>query len=313
MNLLRSFGDAVAAVVERVRPAVLHLRTLAKGRTAGSGSGFLCGPDGLALTNHHVVEGADAVEATLADGRSFLVDVLGVDPATDLALLRLPERPAVEPLELADSARLRVGDTALAVGCPHGLSHSVSIGIISGLGRSLRSRTGRTIEDVLQTDAPLNPGNSGGPLLDADGRVVGVATAIFFPAQGLCFAVPSSTALAVIPELLGNGKVVRGYLGIGVDGVELSPAVAERLGLGVFRALAVASLAPAGPAAVGGMRVGDLLVEIDGRAIRSAGDLHRVLDRGSIGRAVAVVVLRRDALVRLEVTPTVLAGVLRAG
>ncbi|HLQ36970.1 MAG TPA: trypsin-like peptidase domain-containing protein [Planctomycetota bacterium] len=307
MNLLRTLSDDIATVVETVRPAVLHLRMLARGNTAGTGSGFVCGPGGLALTNHHVVAGADAVEATLHDGRSLLVDVLGADPATDLALLRLPDAAGTTMIELRDTASLRVGDFALAVGCPHGLSHSVAIGILSGLGRSLRGRSGRTIEDVIQTDAPLNPGNSGGPLLDAEGRAIGVATAIFFPAQGLCFAVPAATALVVIPELLANGRVVRGFLGIGIDGVQLTAAQAQLLGWDGFRALAIAGVTNNGPAANAGLQRGDLLAFVDGRAIRSAGDLYAVLDRKSIGRELTVRVLRGGAMLLLNVVPRELA------
>lgn len=307
MNLLRQLSQAIATVVERVRPAVLHLRTISHGHTAGAGSGFLCGPDGLALTNHHVIAGADAVEATLHDGRSVVVDIVGSDPGSDLALMRLPERPEVEPIALGDSAALRVGDLAIAVGCPHNLAHSVSTGIVSGLGRSLQSRGGRTIEDVIQTDAPLNPGNSGGPLLDADGAAIGVATAIFFPAQGLCFAVPSATALAVIPELLANGRVVRGYLGVGIQGVELTTAQRQQLGLPGYRALAIAGVQKDGPAAAAGLQRGDLLVSVDGRPIRSAGDLYAVLDRKAIGRELPLRVLRGGREVDLRVRPAELA------
>jgi S1-C subfamily serine protease len=303
MSVLRDLSNAVAGIVERARPAVLHLRTLARGRHAGAGSGFLCGPDGLALTNHHVIAGADAVEATLHDGRSLVVDVVGSDPATDLALLRLPERPDIEPLWLGDSSALRVGDVAIAVGCPHNLAHSVSTGILSGLGRSLQTQRGRTIEDVIQTDAPLNPGNSGGPLLDADGHAIGVATAIFFPAQGLCFAVPSATALAVIPELLADGRVVRGYLGVGIEGVELTAAQGRRLGWRGYRALSIAGVSSDSPAARAGLQRGDLLLTVDGRSIRSAGDLYAVLDRKSIGRELEVRVFRAGEELRLRLVP----------
>src|SRR5688572_12101404 len=181
MSILQSFSDEIAAVVQRVRPAVLPLRTLSRGRS-GTGSGFLVGTDGLALTNAHVVQGSLGVEATFHDGRTAVVDVLGSDPATDLALLKVPDAGDAA-LPLADSNALRVGDFAIAVGCPHGLSHSVTAGIISGLGRALPGPGGRSIEDVIQTDAPLNPGNSGGPLLDVQGRVVGIATAILPGAQ----------------------------------------------------------------------------------------------------------------------------------
>jgi S1-C subfamily serine protease len=296
MGVLRSFSDEIAAVVARVRPAVLHLRTLGRGRS-GTGSGFLCGSDGLALTNHHVVHGALGVEATFHDGRTAVVDVLGSDPATDLALLRVPEANEA-PLPLGDSNALRVGDFALAVGCPHGLAHTVTAGILSGLGRALPGPGGQTIEDVIQTDAPLNPGNSGGPLLDVDGRVVGIATAILPMAQGLCFAVPAATASAVLPELQQFGKVVRGWLGVAVQ-----PTIARRLGLPSPRALAVAAVTSGSPAEVAGVQPGDLLVTLDERAIRSVGDLIAGLPRSSIGTVRRLRLLRGNEIVERAVTP----------
>ncbi|HEX5053302.1 MAG TPA: trypsin-like peptidase domain-containing protein [Planctomycetota bacterium] len=308
MSILQSLSDEIAAVVQRVRPAVLHLRTLGRGRGGGTGSGFLCGADGLALTNNHVVHGALAVEATFHDGRTAVVDVLGTDPTTDLALLRVPGAD-VEPLPLVDSGALRVGDFALAVGCPHGLSHSVTAGIISGLGRALPGPGGRSIEDVIQTDAPLNPGNSGGPLLDAQGRVVGIATAIVPMAQGLCFAVPASTALVVLPELKEHGEVVRGWLGVAVQGVEIAPTIAHRLGLPSPRALAVAAVTPGSPADKGGVQKGDLLISIEERTIRGVGDLMAGLPRTAIGAELHVRLLRHNEILRTVVRPVAAPGV----
>lgn len=303
MSLLRSFSDEIAAVVGRVRPAVLHLRTLGRGR-GGTGSGFLCGGDDLALTNCHVVQGALGVEATFHDGRTALVDVLGTDPATDLALLRVPGADTA-PLALADSNALRVGDFALAVGCPHGLSHSVTAGILSGLGRALPGPGGQSIEDVIQTDAPLNPGNSGGPLLDVDGRVIGIATAILPMAQGLCFAVPASTASVVLPELRQFGKVVRGWLGVAVHGVEIAPTIARRLGLPSPRALAVAAVTPGSPAEQAGVQAGDLLLAIEERAIRGVGDLFAGLPRTAIGAPRKLRLLRHNEILERSVTPVI--------
>jgi S1-C subfamily serine protease len=301
MNPLRSFSDAIAEVVRRVRPAVLHLRTLQE-RGAGTGSGFLCGPDGVALTNHHVVAGALAVEATFHDGRTAVADVVGSDPATDLAALRLADS-GTEPLPLADAAELRVGDFVLAIGCPHGLAHSVTAGIVSGLGRALTGPGGRTIEDVVQTDAPLNPGNSGGPLVDADGHVAGVATATLMGAQGLCFAIPTTTVQVVLPEILAHGRVVRGWLGVSVHGVELLPAIARRLGLPAPRSLAVVAVADGSPAAAAGVQQGDLLVGLDDRPIRSAGDLLGALSRDTIGRELPLRLLRHNELLNVRVRP----------
>jgi S1-C subfamily serine protease len=302
MSILQSMSDEIAAVVQRVRPAVLHLRTLGQGR-GGTGSAFLCGGDGLALTNCHVVQGALAVEATFHDGRTAVVDVLGTDPTTDLALLRVPEPPA-DALPLRDSASLRVGDFVLAVGCPHGLSHSVTAGILSGLGRALPGPGGQTIEDVIQTDAPLNPGNSGGPLLDTGGHVVGIATAIVPMAQGLCFAVPAATASVVLPELRDHGRVVRGWLGVAVHGVEIAPSIAHRLGLPSPRALAVAAVTPGSPAADAGVQPGDLLLSLEDRTIRGVGDLMASLPRSAIGAARGLRLLRHNEILRLTVTPS---------
>ncbi len=301
MNLLRQFSEQVADVVARVRPAVLHLRTIGRGRS-GTGSAFLCSDDGLALTNCHVVDGAVAVEATFHDGRTAVADVLGTDPLTDLALLRVAVA-AEAPLPLRDSASLRVGDYALAVGCPHGLAHSVTAGIVSGLGRSLPGPNGRSIEDVIQTDAPLNPGNSGGPLLDADGEVIGIATAIVPQAQGLCFAVPAATALVVLPELRQHGRVVRGWLGVAVQGIEIAPTIAHRLGLPSPRALAIAAVTPGSPAAAAGLLPGDLLISLDERTVRGVGDLMAAMPRSRIGAEVAARILRGNEIVRRTVVP----------
>lgn len=301
MGVLQHLSDEIAAVVQAVRPAVLHLRTQAKGR-GGTGSAFLALGTDLAVTNHHVVQGAAAVEATCHDGRTLSVEVVGTDPATDLALLRVPDAGA-SPLPLGPSEALRVGDFALAVGCPHGLSHSVTAGIISGLGRALPGPGGRSIEDVIQTDAPLNPGNSGGPLLDTQGRVVGIATAILPMAQGLCFAVPAATAAVVLPELRDFGRVVRGWLGIAVQGVELAPAIAHRLGLPSPRALAVAGVTPESPAAHAGVMQGDLLVSLDDRPLRGVGDLMAGLPRTAIGSELRLRLLRHNEILKTRVRP----------
>ncbi|MCR9246658.1 MAG: trypsin-like peptidase domain-containing protein [bacterium] len=305
-------SDEIAAVVQRVRPAVLHLRAMRpsqgrRGAGVGSGSAFLCGEDDLALTNCHVVQGALAVEATFHDGRSAVVDVLGVDAATDLAVLRVPRSTATAADEVALELRAadapRVGDLALAVGCPHGLSHSVTAGIVSGLGRSLPTARGHSIEDVIQTDAPLNPGNSGGPLLDHDGRVLGIATAIVPQAQGLCFAVPAATAAVVLSELREHGEVVRGWLGVAVQGVEIAPTIARRLGLPARRALAVASVTPGSPAARAGVHGGDLLLSVGERAVRGIGDLMLGMPRHAIGRELSLRVLRHNEILPLVVRP----------
>ncbi|MEQ1633908.1 MAG: trypsin-like peptidase domain-containing protein [Planctomycetota bacterium] len=303
MGLLDSLSDEIASVVALVRPSVLHLRVLGEKHMA-TGSGFLCRAPGLVLTNSHVVGNALAVEATMHDGRTTILDVVGTDPATDLALLRMPPDFAdSKPLQLADSSALRVGSFVLAIGCPHGLAHSVTQGILSGLGRTLPQPSGRTIEDVLQTDAPLNPGNSGGPLLDTSGRVIGIATAIVPMAQGLCFAVPAHTAEVVMTELQHYGKVERGWLGIAVQAVEIAPAIARRLQLPSPRTVAVGAVTQNSPAAHAGLLPGDLLLAIDSRAIRGAGDLLQGLPRTTIGQPVQLRVLRQNEILTLTATP----------
>ncbi len=297
MSILRELSAEVAAVVEKVGPSVLHIRTLhgdRRGRSAvGGGSGVLITPDGYALTNSHVVHGSSGVEATLSDGRTLLADVVGDDPATDLAVLRLGAVDGTSCAPLGDSNALRVGDWVVAVGSPYGLSFTVTGGIVSALGRTLRGEVGgRLIEGVIQTDAPLNPGNSGGPLLDAEGRVIGINTAVFFPAQGLCFAIPSNTATFVIGEVLQHGRVRRAWLGIAAEEVLLPARVGAVLELPAPRGIAVRRVEKGSPAAAAGLRDGDILVALDGNPVATVADLQRTLGRDAIGREVALRMLR---------------------
>jgi S1-C subfamily serine protease len=304
MNILRSLSREVAGVVDAVGPAVLHLRALHGGREGlGSGSGVLVAPDGLALTNSHVVHGASGVEATLSDGRTLLADVLGDDPVTDLAVIRVGVAPPLPHAELGDSNALRVGDWVAAVGSPYGLASTVTVGIVSALGRTLPGRGGRPLEGVIQTDAPLNPGNSGGPLLDAEGRVAGIATAVFMPAQGLCFAIPSNTASFVLGEVLTHGRVRRAQLGIGAEEVLLPTALARAAGLHEPRGVAVRSVAPGSAAAAAGLAPGDILVGLGGEPLRTVADLHRALGSQAIGREIELLLLRRGARETRRITP----------
>jgi S1-C subfamily serine protease len=304
-ELLRSISDAVASVVERVGPSVLHVRAIReRGRGLSSGSGVLFTPDGYGLTNSHVVRGAVAVEAALDDGRTVIADVVGDDPATDLAVLRLGASESLPCAPLGDSGRLRVGDYVIAVGSPFGLAKTVTSGIVSALGRTLRSeQAGRLIEDVIQTDAPLNPGNSGGPLLDAEGRVVGINTAIFFPAQGLCFAVPSGTASFVAAEVLRHGRVRRAWLGVGVEGVTLAARTVRAHGLARPGGVAVRSVEPGGPAAAAGIEAGDIVVALGGKPVATPSDLHRLLTADAIGAALEVEVLRGATKIAMTARP----------
>lgn len=306
MSLLRSFSDEVAHLVERVRPAVLHVRTLrGGGRPLGGGSAVLVTPDGFALTNSHVVHGADAVEATLHDGTTTLTDVVGSDPVTDLAVLRVPGASR-HAAPLGDSNVLRVGQTVIAVGSPLGLAHTVTVGVVSALGRSLPSPSGRPIDGVIQTDAPLNPGNSGGPLIDADGFVVGINTAIA-PGQGLCFAVPANTAQFVLAEVLRHGRVRRARLGIAAEEVLFARGIADRLGLTDNRGVAIRAVEPGTPAASAGLQQGDILVRVDTTPLTTIADLHRALGREAIGRELPLTVVRAGHLETKTVRPAELA------
>jgi len=304
MNILRSLSHEVAGIVDAVGPAVLHLRALHGERgDLGSGSGVLVAPDGLALTNSHVVHGASGIEATLSDGRTLLADVLGDDPVTDLAVIRVGVAPPLPHARLGDSNALRVGDWVAAVGSPYGLASTVTAGIVSALGRTLPGRGGRPLEGVIQTDAPLNPGNSGGPLLDAEGLVAGIATAVFIPAQGLCFAIPSNTASFVLGEVLTHGRVRRAQLGIGAEEVLLPAAVARAAGLPEARGVAVRSVAPGSAAAAAGLRPGDILVGLGGEPLRTVADLHRALGGQANGREIELLLLRRGSRETRRITP----------
>jgi len=262
-------------------------------------------PDGYALTNSHVVHGSAGIEAELADGRTLLCDLVGDDPATDLALLHLdPMGTGVTHAALGDSNALRVGDFAIAVGSPFGLSRTVTLGIVSALGRSLASQAaGRTIVGVIQTDAPLNPGSSGGPLLDEAGRVIGINTAVVAGGQGICFAVPSNTAAFVIGELLAHGRVRRARLELHAEELLLPRAVAERARLESQRGVAIRAVLSGSPANRAGLRRGDVIVALEATRIESVPDLHRELHSGRVGRAVELSIVRRGERVEVRVEP----------
>jgi len=308
MSLLNSLSDEVASIVETVSPAVVHVRAIGiagRGGRAGSasGSGVIVSAQGEVLTNSHVVRGAAGVEAELADGRTLIADVAGDDPATDLALLRLSGPAPLPHVPLGDSNVLRVGDFAIAVGSPLGLARTVTLGIVSALGRTLRGEGGRAIEGVIQTDAPLNPGNSGGPLLDGSGRVVGINTAIVLGAQGLCFAVPSNTASFVLSEFRSHGRVRRAWLGIAGEEVLVPGPVAQREGLAAPRGVLVRGVEPESPAARAGLRTGDILVALGGKPVTSVADLHRALSSDAIGAEHSVGLLRSGARIHVRVRP----------
>lgn len=301
-ELLDAYSQAVIGVARCVGPAVIAVSGRDSRDGEGVGSGFLIAPDGFALTNSHVVQGRAHLKATTEDGDSLGADLVGDDPATDLALIRLAARE-LPHIELGDSGALQVGQLVIAVGNPFGFRSTVSTGVVSALGRTMRSQEGRLIENIVQHTAPLNPGNSGGPLVDSRGRVVGVNTAIVAMAQGLGFAVPGTTARWVTSELLAHRRVRRLTLGIRAAVVLLPRWLMRRLDLLNEQTVEVVEVLPDSPAAVAGMRRGDWIVAAAGRIVSSTDDLHRVLTALPPEREVPIEVVRDEQRVELTVVP----------
>lgn len=304
-TLLDAYSRTVVAVVERVSPAVVHLKTRKKsGRNSlGSGSGFIISTDGLVVTNSHVVSGAEGIEGTLPNGRTFEARLVGDDPATDLAVVRLENTGWLSTVVFGESRRLRVGQIAIAVGNPFGFQHSVTAGVVSALGRTLRTQTGRLIDDVIQTDAALNPGNSGGPLVNSQGQVIGVNTAVILPAQGLCFAVASDLAQYIVGKLVLEGRIRRGYLGIGAQNVPLPHHLVAQLHLPAASGVLVQSTEPNSPAARAGLKPGDVLVRAHEQPIDSIDALHKMLTADTIGQRLRLEVLRNGSRAELIAVP----------
>jgi S1-C subfamily serine protease len=297
-ELLDAYSRAVIGVVETAGPAVVGIES--GGRQGGSGSGFLITPDGYALTNSHVASGKTKLFATTAEGDRLGADLVGDDPATDLALLRIASRD-LPFLQLGDSGQLRVGQLVIAVGNPLGFHSTVSTGVVSAMGRAMRGQDGRLIENVVQHTAPLNPGNSGGPLLDSRARVIGVNTAIIAMAQGIGFSVPSTTALWVIGELMAHGRVRRPYLGISARTVPLSRRLMRELDLLSNQGVAVVAVDPGGPAHRAGIRTDDVLVSAGDRLISSVDDLHRLLARPMRENSITLTLVRDEQLLDVPV------------
>jgi S1-C subfamily serine protease len=300
--LLDAYSHAVSDAVELASSAVIHLEVSGNDAPGGSGSGFFISPDGYALTNSHVVHGARRIKASLADGRIVSADLIGDDPDTDLAVVRV-SAGGVSHLEFADSERLRPGQIAVAIGSPMGFQQTVTAGIVSALGRSLRAQSGRLIDHIIQTDAALNPGNSGGPLVDTRGRVIGVNTAIIRPAQGICFAISSNIARWVAGLLIKEGRIRRSYIGIGGQTVPVLRKLALTYRLATRTGVLVSHVAPGGPAERAGVRVGDIIVACDDAPVPSVETFHRLLTAETIGRAATLKVLRGVELLTLAVLP----------
>lgn len=292
------YSRAVATIVDWVGPTVVRVESVAKGRREnGVGSGVIIAGDGLVLTNSHVVGGAKRLRLAFAEGGEAEAQVLGDDPDTDLALLRA-ELPSGTPAAvLGDSKLLRRGQLVIAIGNPLGFESTVTAGVVSALGRSLRSRSGRLIDDVIQTDAALNPGSSGGPLVATTGEVVGINTAMISGAQGICFAVASNTALVVLGEIVRHGRVRRGHIGVMGQTVPLPRRIALALGAGP-RAVRISGLEAGGPAALAGLQEGDVLLSLDGVAVTGTDDLIRLLGVERIGCETSVLFLRHGKVQR---------------
>jgi S1-C subfamily serine protease len=308
--LLDAYSRAVVDAVERVGPAVVRVeveRAAPAGRRSrrradAAGSGFVFAPDGLVLTNSHVIERAAAIAVTLPNGRSLQADVVGEDPDSDVAVLRISGSP-LPSARLGDSGAVRVGQVAIAIGNPYGFDCSVTTGVVSALGRSLRSRTGRLMDDIVQTDAALNPGSSGGPLVTSRGDVIGVNTAMISPGQGLCFAIASNTVRLIVSQLLTGGRVRRSYIGVAGANVPVRRDVARHHGLSASSGVLVSSVEPQSPAAAAGLEPGDVITAIDDEAIASVDDLQRALTGERIGVPAAVTVLRGVDRRRAVVVP----------
>jgi S1-C subfamily serine protease len=311
-DVLDAYSRAVTGAVEAVGPTVVHIQVEGPGsgqaggaerQPRGSGSGFVVAPDGLILTNSHVVHGASAISVATQDGRILPARRLGDDPDTDLALIRVDASVTLPAARIGDSQRLRPGQLVVAIGNPLGFECTVTAGVVSGLGRSLRARSGRLIEDVIQTDASLNPGNSGGPLVTSAGEVVGVNTAVIMGAQGICFAVASNTARFVLGHLIRHGRVRRSVVGIAGQLVPVVRRLARHHGLDQASGVRVAGLEPDGPAAQAGLAVGDILIAIEGRPVEGVDDLVRLLTEERVGRPTELALLRGVELRRLTVIP----------
>ena len=303
-DLLDAYSHAVAGVVDEVGPAVVRVETRGRsGRRGGVGSGVIISPDGLVLTNSHVVQGNRDIQLATADGLSLGARLLGEDADTDLALLRVVAPQNLPAAKLGDSKRLHRGQLVVAIGNPLGFESTVTAGVISALGRSLRGSTGRLIEDVIQTDAALNPGNSGGPLVSSRGEVIGINTAVIMGAQGICFAIASNTAKFVLGELIQHGRVRRAFIGVSAQTIPVPRRLAVATGIANKFGAMITAIEAESPAAIAGLKPRDIVVTLEGEAVTGIDDLIRLLNGERIGRALEVSVLRGAKTETFQLTP----------
>ena len=313
-DALDAYSRAVITAAEKISPSVVYIEVHQPVRTRrgnapripqetrGSGSGFIFTPDGFILTNSHVVHGAKKIEVTVSDGHKYQADLIGDDMDTDLAVIRI-NAPNLVPALLGEAKKIRVGQLVIAIGNPYGFQYSVTAGVVSALGRSLRAQSGRLMDDVIQTDAALNPGNSGGPLVNSRGEVIGVNTAMILPAQGISFATSIDTAKFVASRLIRDGKVSRSYIGLAGQNVPLPRRIVRYYNLPVESGILVVSFEGDSPARKGGVREGDIIIGLDDRPTAGIDDLHKLLSENLIGHKSSLVVIRGTEKLRLEVIP----------
>jgi S1-C subfamily serine protease len=312
-ELLDAYSTAVCSAVDRVGPSVVKVDVTKMMNTPsffgsvpnevkGGGSGFIFTNDGFILTNSHVVHDADQIQVTLSDGRNFEAKLIGDDPGTDIAVIRI-DAPDLVPAELGDSQTLRVGQLVIAIGNPYGFQWTVTSGVVSAVGRSLRAYSGRLIDDIIQTDAALNPGNSGGPLVNSRGEVIGINTAIILPAQGICFSIPSSIAKFVAAKLIQDGRIRRGYIGISGQNVTVHDQVVKAHQLSSAKGVLVVGMERGSPAHKAGILPSDVIVELDGKPITGIDDMHKLLTEEQIDNEAKLTVLRGYDRLTLNIVP----------
>jgi S1-C subfamily serine protease len=309
-ELLDAYSRAVVSAAEKVSPSVAKIEVTHSARARngesrerrGGGSGFVFTPDGLVLTNSHVVHGATRIQVALPDGRHLPAHLIGDDPATDLAVIRI-DAPSLAAVELGDSQKLQVGQLAIAIGNPYGFQYTVTAGVVSALGRSLRSYSGRMIDDVIQTDASLNPGNSGGPLVSSDGKVIGVNTATIMGAQGLCFAIGINTAKFVASRLLQQGRIRRAYIGVEAQTVPLHRRIVRFYDLPRETGVMVIGVANGSPAEKAGLREGDVIFAFGNQPVAGVDDLHRLLTDAQVSMKNTITIVRRTERLELQIVP----------